>query len=305
MAKPAGQAPRAPWKRNEGWVAAVFLLPTALFVITYIAYPIFSTFRYSLFKWSGLSSQRAFLGLENYRELFADPVLWKAMSNTLVFLLFGALVILPFSFSIAMVLSKAKVKFAGFFRSAFFFPIVLNLVVIGTVWGFFYNPTKGLLNQVLSLIGLESLTRPWLGSQQTALMALLFVSLWMRAGYYIVVYLSGIESIHSDIWDALKMDGAGLVRSSLSVIIPIMRPVLSATVTMALIYSINDFGMVWVITEGGPVRATEILGTLMFKEAFEKYHMGYGSAIVVLMLVLSITVSVVQMRLLERNIVEY
>lgn len=301
----AGKPQRSPWKRNEGWVAAIFLLPTAFFVITYIAYPIFSTFRYSLFAWSGLSSKRTFLGLENYRELFNDPILWKAMSNTVVFLLFGVLIILPFAFAIAMVLSKAKVKFAGFLRSAYFFPIVLNLVVIGTVWSFFYNPSKGLLNQILTLVGLESLTRAWLGDQKTALMALLFVSLWMRAGYYIVVYLSGIESIHLDIWDALKIDGAGLVRSATSVIIPMMRTVISSTVTMALIYSINDFGMVWVITQGGPIRATEILGTYMFKEGLQKYHMGYGSAIVVLMLVLSISVSIIQMRMLERKIVEY
>jgi ABC-type sugar transport system permease subunit len=293
------------WKQKEGWQAALFLAPAIIFLLTYIAYPIISTFRYSLYSWSGLSSKRTFIGLENFWEFFSDPIIWKSLSHNLIFLIFGLAIILPVSFILALILSKGGIKLSPLFKAVYFFPVVLNLVVIGTVWRFFYNPSKGLLNQILNTIGLNNLTHAWLGEQQTAIWALLFVSLWMRTGYYIVVYMSGIESIHTDIWDAMKIDGAGLLRGAVSVVVPIMKPVIASTMTMALIYSINDFGMIWVMTEGGPIRSTEILGTYMFKEAFKKFHMGYGSAIVVAMLVISITVSILQMRLLERDIVQY
>ena len=144
-----------------------------------------------------------------------------------------------------------------------------------------------------------------MGDQSIALFALLIVSFWMRSGYYIVVYMAGIESIPDDIWDALKIDGANLLNGAFNVIIPILRPVIATTVTMALIYSINDFGMVWIMTAGGPIRATEILGTYMFTEAFSKHHMGYGSALVVIMLVISLSIAIIQMRLFEREVVEY
>ncbi len=300
------QANKTPsWKKSDRWVAFFFLLPAVIFFTVYIIYPIASTLRYSLYEWSGISDNKVFIGLQNYISAFQNPVVWKSILHNVIFLSVGIFVILPFSFLVALALAKAKVKWKKGFRTIYFFPIVLNLVVIGTVWSLFYNPQKGLLNSFFNTVGLHSLSLSWLGDQSIALIALLIVSIWMRSGYYIVVYMAGIEGIPDDIWDALKMDGANLFTSAFSVIIPIMRSVIASTVTMALIYSINDFGMVWIMTQGGPVRATEILGTYMFKEAFQKHHMGYGSAIVVIMLVISLSVSIIQMRLFEREVVEY
>jgi ABC-type sugar transport system permease subunit len=291
--------------KSDVWVATIFLLPAAIFFLVYIIYPIFSTFQYSLYEWSGLSDKKSFIGIQNFISAFGNDVVIKAIRNNFIFLSVGILIILPFSYVVALILSKGRIRNKKIFRTMYFFPVVLNLVVIGTIWGLFYNPQHGLLNSLLKLIGLQSLAQPWLGDQNTALIALLIVSVWMRSGYYIVVYMAGIESIPEDIWDALKMDGANLMIGAIKVIVPIMRTVIASTVTMALIYSINDFGMVWVMTRGGPVRATEILGTYMFKEAFTKHHMGYASAIVVIMLLVSLSVSIIQMRMFERNTVEY
>jgi ABC-type sugar transport system permease subunit len=292
-------------RRSDGWVAFVYLLPAFLFLGIYIAYPILDTIYNSFYKWSGISNIRTFIGLDNFIQLWQDPVFGKAFVHNFIFLGFAILVILPFSFFIAFVLARMRLRIRSLFQTLFFFPVVLNLVVVGTLWDLFYNPQIGLLNTLLQAIGLNSLALPWLGDQKLALPALLLVSLWMRSGYYIVVYISGIEGIPGDIWDALAIDGAGQVRSAISVIVPMLRPVIAATVTMVLISTFNDFGMVWVMTQGGPIHATEILGTDMFKEAFTQLRMGYASAIVLVMLAISLILSVIQMRTLEKGVVQY
>lgn len=292
-------------KASDSIVAVVFLLPAAVFFAVYVIYPIFSTLRYSLYDWSGLTDKKTFIGFENFTSAFENDVVIKAILHNIIFLVVGIFVILPLSFLIALLLSKGKIRYKKVFRTIYFIPVVLNIVVIGTIWGLFYNPQYGLLNSLLGAVGLGSLSQSWLGDQNTALFSLLIVSVWMRAGYYIVIYMAGIEGIPGDIWDALTMDGASLVTGAINIIIPMMRSIIASTVTMALIYSVNDFGMVWIMTQGGPVQATEILGTYMFKEAFTKHHMGYASAIVVIMLVISLSVSIFQMRLSERNMVEY
>jgi len=292
-------------RSSDSRAAILFLIPAGLFFGVYVIYPIYSTLRYALYNWSGLSDKKTFIGLQNFVSAFQDDVVLKAILHNLIFLVVGIFVILPFSFLIALLLSKGSIRYKKVFRTIYFIPVVLNIVVIGTIWGLFFNPQYGILNSFLGVVGLGGLSQSWLGDQHTALFSLLIVSVWMRTGYYIVVYMAGIEGIPGDIWDALTMDGANLITGAIHIIIPMMRSIIATTVTMALIYSVNDFGMVWIMTRGGPVRATEILGTYMFKEAFVDHHAGYASAIVVIMLVIALSISIFQMRLFERNVVEY
>lgn len=298
-------AMQRPKKRTDGWVAFVYLVPAFLFLAVYIGYPIVSTVYYSFFDWSGISPKREYVGLDNYIDLASDKIVGLALGHNLIFLIFGLIAVLPFAFLVAMLLTRGAVRARKILRTVYFFPVVLNLVVIGTLWGLFYNPQRGLVNTVLRSVGLDQMAQGWLGQQNTALPALLLVSLWMRAGYYIVIYMAGIKGLPPDVWDALAIDGAGFLRSAVSVVVPMLRPVIGSSAAMAVISSINDFGMVWVMTRGGPVRATEILGTYMYKEAFSQFHMGYGSTIVLVMLALSLVLSVAQIRALERGLVEY
>jgi raffinose/stachyose/melibiose transport system permease protein len=292
-------------RRADRWAALVYLAPAFLFLGVYIAYPILSTLYYSLFQWSGLSSRRVLVGLGNFAHLLRDPVVGAALFHNLVFLVFGLAVVLPFAFLVAILLVRRAGAKQRVLRTIYFFPVVLNLVVVGTVWGLFYNPQQGLLNALLNALGLSHLAQGWLGQQNTALPALLVVSLWMRSGYYVVVYMAGIEGVPRDIWDVMRLEGVGLFRASVRVIVPMLRSVVAATAAMAVISSVNDFGMVWVMTRGGPVRATEILGTYMYKEAFTKFQMGYASSIVLLMLLIALFLGAAQIRALERGLVEY
>lgn len=292
--------------RGDAKVAVVYLLPVLFFWLVYVAYPLITNITNSLYKWRGISGRKTFVGWANYGAFFHKPLSYAALWHNAVFLAFGLLVVLPMAYVTAYLLCRHISRpLSGFFKLTYFFPVVMNMVVIGTVWKLFFNPQIGLLNQLLGAVGLEHLRQPWLGAQATALPSLLLVSLWVRIGYYIVIYVTAIKSIPSDMWDTLELEGAGFVRSSLLVVLPLISPVVAASVTMLIIYSINDFGMVWVTTQGGPVDATEILGTYMFKEAFRNFKMGYASAIVVVMIVVALALSVLQMRGLEKNKAEF
>jgi raffinose/stachyose/melibiose transport system permease protein len=273
-------------------------------MVTFLVYPIFMTHYYALFEWHGLTAARTFIGLDNFIELVQDPIAQRSFVNNIAVLASAVFGSLPLAFFLALLLSRTNIRFRGLYRTSYFLPSILPIVVVGLVWSWFYNPQWGLFNQLLKAIGLKEWTQPWLASS-TALPAVLVVTIWQRMGYYIVIYLSALASIPSDIYDAMKMDGANLWQETWGVLIPMLRPTITVTVAMAIIGSIRYFDVVWVMTVGGPNHATELLATYMFKLGFFSYRMGYASAIAVVLFLLALVLTVTQIRLMEREIVQY
>ena len=282
----------------------LFLAPALVFLAIFLAYPIFMTHYYALFEWYGLTATRTFVGLDNFIELVQDPIAQRSFLNNIAVLASAVFCSLPLAFFLALLLSRTNIRFKGLYRTSYFLPSILPIVVVGLVWSWFYNPQWGLFNQLLRAVGLKEWTQPWLASS-TALPAVLIVTVWQRMGYYIVIYLSALASIPSDIYDAMKIDGANLWQETWSVLIPMLRPTITVTVAMAIIGSIRYFDVVWVMTVGGPNHATELLATYMFKLGFFSYRMGYASAIAVVLFLLALVLTVTQIRLMEREIVQY
>lgn len=282
-----------------------FLLPGMAVYALFVLYPGVLTVYYSLFDWRGITAERTFVRLSNLVRLVSDEVVWLAIGNNLLFLLATVCVALPTAFFLALLLGRAKIRGAGFFRSAYFLPVILSVVIVGLVWSWFLNPSFGLLNKLLDKVGLGGLKRAWLAENPWALISVIFVSLWQRMGFYFVIYVAAIGEVPQSVYDAASVDGASLWQTTSRIVLPMLRPVLAATIVMATIYSIKYFDLVYIMTMGGPFHRTELLAIYMYKQAFYAFKMGYASAIACALLSLGLIMSVSQIALTEKSVTEF
>jgi raffinose/stachyose/melibiose transport system permease protein len=256
----------------------LFLLPALLLFVCVVIIPIGISMYYSMLDWDGIGAAR-FIGLDNYAKLFFSKTgkFWSAAGHSFLYAGISLLIQLPISLLLAIVIASG-VKFENFYRSAFFIPVIISTVVIGQLWMKIYNPEYGLLNSFLKTIGLESLTRTWLGDKSTALGATFVPILWQYVGYHMLLMYGAIKSIPGELFEAAKIDGATPFRTALAVTIPMIRPMLKVSATFSLIGSLKVFDLIFVLTGGGPSGASEVPTTLMYRTIFLKNQYGYGSS---------------------------
>jgi len=257
----------------------VFLFPAFVLFIAIIIIPLFMTTSYSLTEWDGIGEQK-FVGLEQYIRLLEDDRFMGAVKNTLVFALLSVVIQLPISLLLALVLSGGIRKGTRFFLTVYFIPVVISSVVIGQLWRRIYHADHGLLNILLRAIGFTELgSTPWLGTMETAFMAVVIPMLWQYIGYHMLLYYSGIRSISPDIYDAAKIDGAGFWRTTFSITLPLLKPIIQVSLTFAVVGSLRVYDLVRVLTDGGPSGASEVVATRMVRIMFyPNLNFGYGSA---------------------------
>jgi raffinose/stachyose/melibiose transport system permease protein len=256
----------------------LFLLPALLLFVCVVIIPIGISMYYSMLDWDGIGAAR-FIGFDNYAKLFFAKTgkFWSAAGHSFLYAGISLLIQLPISLLLAIVIASG-VKFENFYRSAFFIPVIISTVVIGQLWMKIYNPEYGLLNSFLKTIGLENLTRTWLGDKSTALGATFVPILWQYVGYHMLLMYGAIKSIPGELFEAAKIDGATPFRTALAVTIPMIRPMLKVSATFSLIGSLKVFDLIFVLTGGGPSGASEVPTTLMYRTIFLKNQYGYGSS---------------------------
>ncbi len=269
------------WKDKKAIL--FFLFPSFIILTFIIIVPIIMSSYYSLLKWDGFG-QGTFVGMNNYIKLFKDEAFIKSVKNTLVFALTSVFIQLPISLLLALVISTG-VKFERFFVTVFFIPVIISTVVIGQLWMKIYHPEIGILNMFLRSSGLDNLTREWLGSKDTALMASVVPVLWQYIGYHMLLMYAGIKSISADIYEAAKIDGASWLKTSAYITIPMLKPILKVSLTFAVVGALKVFDLVFVLTRGGPGRASEVTSTLMVETIFKSNSYGYGSAMAVFIII--------------------
>lgn len=264
--------------RKNKLAVVVFILPAAFLFLGIIVIPIFLSGYYSMLDWDGIS-EGMFTGLKNYREIFTSPSIGfpKSVVNVLLLAFLSLVVQLPVSLLLAIVLANG-VKGERFFLSVFFIPNLISTVVTGQLWMKIYNYEYGLLNLLLRALGLDSLTRIWLGDINTALGAVFVAQLWQYIGYNMLLLYAGIKSQSQDVKEAARIDGAGSVRMAFSIIIPQLKPVLEVCTIFAVVGSLKIFDLIYVLTDGGPVHASEVPSTLMVRMIFFGNRYGLGSA---------------------------
>jgi raffinose/stachyose/melibiose transport system permease protein len=266
---------------NDKKAICVFMAPAFLFFLLVIAAPVIMSCYYSLLDWNGIG-KGIFAGFSNYIRLFTGTVdsFPLTVAHSLFFVFLSLFVQLPVSLCFALLLASG-VKKESIFRTVYFIPVIISTVVIGQLWMKIYHPDYGLLNVFLRALGLGGLTRAWLGDMKTVLVSAFVPILWQYVGYHMLLMYAAVKSISPDIFEAARIDGASSLQTSFLISIPLISPMLKVCVTFSVIGAIKVFDLIFVLTNGGPVHASEVPSTLMVKTIFLSYQYGYGSSMAV------------------------
>lgn len=279
-------------------VPYLYLAPCIVMMGLFVYYPIVENFRFSFYDFSAFSPDKAFVGFTNFINLFHDPVFYTALKNNVWYAVISIICQVFGGLILAAILEDPITRFiTGFFRAVFFLPVVISVTVIALLFTFVYEPNMGILNSFLHGLGLDSWAREWLGDSETAIFAVIAVSQWQSIGYIMMLFIVAIQAIPSEIYEAAEMDGAGKIRRFISVTVPQVKEMFFVASLITLTGAFTVFNEPYILTGGGPGNASEVLGTLLYNSAFAKDQMGYASAIATVILVLTLLVSLVQMKL--------
>ncbi len=283
------------------FVPYLFILPALVPYVVFLVIPIFGSVVLSFFDWTGISFNNiTWAGLDNYIRLSQDRVFWMALSHNVYFILGGVVGIVSVALTLAILLEQ-HLPFSTFFRGVFFVPTTTSLVVVGIVFMLILSPELGLVNPLLRQIGLGQWARPWLGDPATALPTVIVVDIWKNFGLSMFLFVAGLKGIDAELYDAAKIDGATPWQTLWRVTLPVLWPVIALVIVLTSIGSLKLFDLVYVMTAGGPNYASEVLTTYMYTQGFRYNKMGYGSAIGVVLLLLTLALSLVQLRLFARD----
>jgi ABC-type sugar transport system permease subunit len=279
----------------------LFVLPALVFYAIFLALPIVGVLIISLLTWSGLSmNDIAWAGLTNYQALANDPVFWQALLHNLIFIGGGASAVVVLGLTLAVLLEQG-LRGSNFFRGVFFIPTVLSFVVVGIVFMLILSPELGLINPLLRGAHLGGLQRAWLGERATALPTVIGVDVWKNFGLSMFLFVAGLKGIPREYYEAASIDGANAWQRFSSITLPALRPVTAVVVTLASINSLKLFDLVYVMTAGGPNHSSEVLTTWMYQQGFKFNNMGYGSAIAVVLLIVTFVLTAIQLKVLSRG----
>jgi raffinose/stachyose/melibiose transport system permease protein len=290
----------------ERWRAWIWVLPAVVLLVVFVYYPILENIRLSFFSWSVFSPSPRYVGTDNYTEAFGDPVFWRSMFNNVAY----AVVSLVFQVGLSLVLAAVLEEFVhqrlrGFLRTIYFIPATISITVAGILFSFIYNPEIGLLNRALDAVGLHSWTHAWLGEQSTSIWSIIAMSQWQSIGYTAVLFVVAVQRIPRDIYEAVRVDGAGPVRTFFSVTVPLVREMTTLLVILTVSGAFLVFNEVIVMTNGGPDNSSQVLSTWLYRNAFFEDDMGYASAIATVIFVITFAISAVQIAVSRRRRVEW
>lgn len=285
--------------RRTGFLAFC-ILPSLILYLFFMIYPSIKVFVNSAFSWSGLSIDKTFIGFKNYVTLFHDEKFWLSFKNTIFLMIFVTIVTMFFSLFLAYTLTQTKLKEKNVYRTLFFFPNVLSVVVIGVLFKNIYAPATGILNSGLEAIGLESWTHAWLGEPETVLWAIGVAMVWQAFGYYMVMYLAGMDSISPELYEVADIEGASKMYQFFHVTLPLMWEIVRVTLVFFIITNINmSFLFVNVMTNGAPNGGSEVLLSYMYRQAFTNANFGYAMAVAVTIFIFAFALAIVVNKLTE------
>lgn len=289
---------RSRWKRlgtEQTKTAFLALLPSFVLFSAFTVYPIFYSLYLSFFNASLLSPMRRFVGLDNYVNLLQNPTFQKAVKNTILYTIGVVPVGIALSLIVAVLLNK-KLRFRGFFRAAFFAPVITSMVAVSIVWTWMLEPNYGLINGLLAKIGIAG--PGWLTDPSWALTSVILLSIWKNLGFNMVIFLAGLQNISPEINESADMDGVSAWQRLRYITIPMMRGPIGFAAIVSMIKSMQVFGQVYVMTGGGPANSTMVIVYYLYQQAFEFYRSGYASAIAWVLFIGILVLTLIQNRML-------
>ena len=285
-------------EKEKVLLGIIFILPAIMLLFAFLILPIFLAFDYSFFSYNILMPhKKEFIGLSNYTDILKDRTFWNAMKNTFYFVI----LIVPYQSALALFLAlliNRKTKATSIFRIGFFSPVITSIVVISILWTFLYSK-EGLINNFLGFIGIPP--QAFLTSEDQAMNAIIFMSGWQMAGYFMMVFLAGLKEIPAMLYEASSIDGANKIQQLRHVTLPGLVHVIKFVILMTTIQAFKLFQQPFIMTGGGPNGSTETVVQLIYKEGFQYRNAGYSSAIAIIFFVLIIVISIIMQKFLEKN----
>lgn len=269
-------------RRVESWKAFLYVVPALAFALTFLIVPTFQTAWYSFFNWNGLSAA-TWVGFQNYLDIVQDKELRDSFLHVGVLVVFYSFVPIAIALLLTMVISRAHaLRGMSFFRTVLFLPQVIASVVVATTWLSIYSP-NGLLNTALRAIGLDSLTRVWLGDFTTALVSVGFVGTWLNVGLCLVLFLSGVGNVQPELFEAARLDGASSVQEFFGITLPALRGQITVALTLTVVSSLKTFDLVYITTRGGPGNSTSVPAYEAYSRAFNSGQVGSAASVAIVL----------------------
>jgi len=271
----------------------------------FVIYPMFKGMYYSLYQWSGVTSEMKFIGINNYKNLLTDPYVVRAFKNEFIIIFWKIILIISISllFAIAITRSRLGNSEKSFYRVVFFFPNILSVIIIANIWSFVYHPSIGILNSALEKLGLSQLTHAWLGEPKTVIGSLIPVVTWAGIGLFMLIFIAAIKGIPDELYDSAFIDGAGEWRQLINIIIPMIWEQLKFSVVTIIITTFSStYVLVLAMTQGGPNNASQVVGSYIYDQTFKQFHAGYATAIGVVLFLVILIITAVTNKIMNREI---
>ena len=286
-----------PRRTQDLLTITIFLAPAFILFLVFLVYPIFSSLYFSLFNWNGLGPAVDFIGLDNFKQILTDHVFMKAVGDCFLVVVLSLIVQLPLALALAIMVGR-DLPGRAFFRAVFFMPYVLSEVITAIIWlGLFSaDPSRGLINALLIIIpGMQP--QGFLSDIHQVLLCVFIVLSWKYFGLHMLLYMAGLQNIPKEIEEAAMIDGANRWQLTTNVTIPLLASTIRTTIYLSVLGSLTQFTLVWIMTKGGPVNASEFMATYMYRFGFVRFMLGYGSAVALVMLLICLFFSVVYLRI--------
>ena len=290
-------------ERHAAFSAWAFLAPALLLIAVFFFLPVLAALLLSftdfdIYALGDLDSLR-FIGFNNYLQLLQSSLFWTALGNTFYFVIVGGPLSVAISLGAALLVNSHRVRFPGLFRTAFFLPVVTTLVAVAVVWRYLYHPRYGMLNYVLSLLGIKPID--WLGDPDWAMPAIILMAVWKNFGFNMIIFIAGLQNIPTQLYEAARIDGASAWAQFRHITLPLLGPTFLFVALMTMIGYFQVFAEPYVMTQGGPANRTLSIVLLMYEEGFRWWNMGYASAAAFVLFVLILAGTVLQLKLRPRE----
>ena len=279
----------------------LLLVPALLFTLFVLVYPLVQNLINSLSDVSMITGNGGWVGLHNYQHVFEDPLFWRSFRNTAVYAVAGTLLALLIGLAFALLLNLKLGKFSSVMGCLYTVPWVISPVVAGFAWKWLLNDNFGIVNFWLSYVGIVPIGTSWLGNPGTALLSVMVARVWQFYPFAMVMFLAGIQSIPQEQYEAAAVDGATMVRRFFYITLPNLKAVGSVLLVLGVIWSFNDFNMVFVMTRGGPMNSSMVLPVLVRELSFVHFDLGKGSALSIVIFGLLTTLSYLYLKIVSRG----
>ena len=279
------------------------LLPALVVYVTFVLYPMVRAVWYSLYDWNGLGAMDDYLGWGNFERILSDNVFRMALRHNTQLIILSLAIQLPIALAVALLI-RDNIRGRAMFRTIFFLPYVLSEVITGVVWVFIYRPQNGLMNEYLGWIIPGYEPKAILADTSLALYAIFAVITWKFFGFHMILYLAGLQNIPPELEDAARVDGATPFQVLRDVTLPLLGPTVRVSVFFSVLGSLQFFDLIWIMTKGGPVNATNTMATYMYTYGFTRFQLGYGAAVSLVIFTICFVFSILYQRFVMRRDLE-